>query len=235
MTPETARGAVPRLLVPLPSGDGRRDSRAMADVLRLAVPDLVGLSLVVRDGDGGPSWTLAATGDDVALLDAVQYLTGGPEPVRTREGAGWLDLRDPVAAVRGDGLAGAAASVGVGAVLVVAGAAAAVVVRVYAGSCGSAAEGQVDRIATALAAWAQRADDLRAARVATLASRPPEQGSLHQQGALARAVACVALRQGLDVITAQDRLRDAARRAGVPEHDLARLLVRPAGRPAARR
>ena len=59
MKHEIPRGAAPRLLVPLPSGDGRRDARAMADVLRLVVPGVVGLSLVVRDAEGGQPWTVA--------------------------------------------------------------------------------------------------------------------------------------------------------------------------------
>lgn len=226
MKSEISRGAVPRLLVPLPSGDARRDARAMADVLRLVVPDLVGLTLAVRDPGSGASWTVAATGGDVALLDAVQYLTGGPGPTDAREGPGWADLRDPRTAARWDGLAAVAASVDVGAVLVVGAGVPGVLVRVYAGS---ADEEQVERVAAALTSWTRRAEDLRAAHLA-VASRPPESGSLHQQGALARAVACVSLRQGLDVATAQERLCDAARRAGVPDHDLARLLAHPEGR-----
>lgn len=228
MKSESVRGAAPRLLVPLPSGDGRRDARAMADVLRLVVPDLVGLSLVVRDGAGGRPWTLAATGHDVALLDAVQFLTGGPSPDRD---ARWVDLGEPTTAARWTGLVNAAATVGVGAVLVVAGASADVVVRVYAGAAGE----QVDRVVAALTAWTGRAGDLRDRHRAVPATQSPEPGSLHQQGCLARAVACVAVRQGLDVVAAEDRLCDAAGRAGVPDHDLARLLARPPGCSAGRR
>ena len=76
LTTETVRGAVPRLPVPLPCGDGRRDVRAMADIVHLLVPDLVGLSVVVPDPATGEVRTLAATGEDVALLDAAQYLGG---------------------------------------------------------------------------------------------------------------------------------------------------------------
>ena len=230
MKSESIRGAAPRLLVPLPSGDGRRDARAMADVLRLVVPDLVGLSLVVRDGASGRPWTLAATGADVALLDAVQYLTGGPSPARAAQ---WVDLRAPITAARWAGLADAAATVGVGAVLVAAGASPDVVVHVYAGSARVATQ-QVDRVVAALASWTNRAKGLRDGHPDAFAVHLPETGSLPQQGCLARAVACVAVRQGVDVVAAQDRLCDAAGRAGVRDHDLARLLARPSGRRADR-
>jgi hypothetical protein len=227
---KNVRGAAPRLLVPLPSGDGRRDARAMADVVRLVVPDLVGLSLVVRDADGDDMWTVAATGDDVALLDAVQYLAGGPGADRVLPGTGWLDVGDRDAAVRWPALVTSAASLGVGAVLVVGGEDAGSsrgpteVVHVYAGS---GALGQEDRVAAALAAWAQRADGLRDTRLA-VEDEPVESASLVQQGALARGVACYAVRQDLDVVAAQERVHDAALRAGVPDHHLARFLARPA-------
>ena len=222
MKSEPVRGAAPRLLVPLPSGDGRRDARAMADVVRLVVPDLVGLSLVASDAPGDQPWTVAATGDDVALLDAVQYLTGGPGAAQDPAGADWLDLRDPGTAARWPGLAEVAGSLGVGAVLVVGGEdgasrGGAGVVHLYARS---AAVGQEGRVADALAAWAGRAEGLRDARHATRV-QPGGPSSLVQQGALARGVACWAVRDGVDIVVAQERLHDAATRAGVADHDLA--------------
>ena len=89
---------------------------------------------------------------------------------------------------------------------------------------------QVDRVVTALTSWTSRADGLRDGHPDAFAAHLPETGSLPQQGCLARAVACVAVRQGVDVVAAQDRLCDAAGRAGVRDHDLARLVARPSGR-----
>ena len=232
MTTMTVRGAATRLLVPFPSGDGRRDARAMADIVRLVVPDLVGLSLVVPDLDTGEACTLAATGEDVAVLDAAQYLSGATVAARPAHDARWLDLRTE-GSLWGTLLP--AATSGVGAVLAVdAGPTTAsgpgsrgTVVHVYARRT---AEEQVDRVATAVATWAEGIGAARSTYLAGHATRSPEPESLGEQGDTARAVARVAVQQGVDVVTAGARLRDAARRAGTPEHHLARLLAHPHGR-----
>lgn len=47
-----------------------------AEAVRELVPDLVGLSLASLDD--GVGFTLVATDADVAVLDAIQYVGGGP-------------------------------------------------------------------------------------------------------------------------------------------------------------
>lgn len=239
MTTETVRGAVPRLPSPLPCGDGRRDVLAMADIVRLLVPDLVGVSVVVPDPDTGEARTLAATGEDVALLDAAQYLSGATVTARPEPDARWLDLRTEAAPW---GALLPSVALGVGAFLAVgacrtdgSGAESnGTVVHVYARRTGEQTEQHVGRVASAVATWAARVAARSATHHAGQASRPSEPESLGGQGDTARAVARVAVQQGVDVVTAGARLREAARRAGTPEHHLARLLAHPESRGARR-
>jgi hypothetical protein len=237
LTTETVRGAVPRLPVPLPCGDGRRDVRAMADIVHLLVPDLVGLSVVVPDPATGEVRTLAATGEDVALLDAAQYLGGATLAARPAPDARWLDLRTeaaPWAALL------PSVALGVGAFLAVgtrppAGSGAGgqtAAVHVFAGRTGEQAEQHVGPIASAVGTWAERMVARGTTYPAAQASRASEPESLVGQGDIARAVARVAVQQGVDVVAAGARLREAARRAGTPERLLARLLAHPEARGA---
>lgn len=52
------------------------DLTRQGDSVRELVPDLVGLSLAVLED--GVAFTLVATDADVAVLDAIQYMSGGP-------------------------------------------------------------------------------------------------------------------------------------------------------------
>jgi GAF domain-containing protein len=56
--------------------DMRVDLDRKAKAVRALVPELVGLSLAALED--GITFTLVATDADIAMLDAVQYLTGGP-------------------------------------------------------------------------------------------------------------------------------------------------------------
>src|SRR5437763_12425145 len=73
--PETVR-AISNL------GPSADDATLLADLARGArrakemVPDLVGVSVTALDR--GLTFTLVATASDVAVLDAIQYLAGGP-------------------------------------------------------------------------------------------------------------------------------------------------------------
>src|SRR3954467_5030084 len=58
------------------SGDLLGDLQRQADAVRELVPDLVGLSVAVFRDD--VTFTLVASDDEVAVLDALQYLAGGP-------------------------------------------------------------------------------------------------------------------------------------------------------------
>ncbi|HEV2798338.1 MAG TPA: GAF domain-containing protein, partial [Nocardioides sp.] len=50
--------------------------RSTADLAREAVPGLVGVSMASRDQ--GVTFTLVATAEEIAVLDAVQYVATGP-------------------------------------------------------------------------------------------------------------------------------------------------------------
>src|SRR3954453_6300390 len=58
------------------------DGSLLADLIRLSrrgeeiVPDLVGVSLARLDQD--LTFTLVATAEEIAVLDAIQYAAGGP-------------------------------------------------------------------------------------------------------------------------------------------------------------
>src|SRR4051794_2582203 len=49
---------------------------ALANRAQAIVPDLVGVSIGALDE--GITFTLVATTDDIAVLDAIQYVAGGP-------------------------------------------------------------------------------------------------------------------------------------------------------------
>ncbi len=59
-----------------PCPDPVQELRRRAERVRALVPDLVGLTLA--SGTSVEPFTVAATSDEVAVLDAVQYLTDGP-------------------------------------------------------------------------------------------------------------------------------------------------------------
>src|ERR1700712_4790789 len=61
---------------PFEDVDFLADLRERARRVEQVAPDCVGLSLATRDH--GVTFTLVASDLDVAVLDAVQYLSGGP-------------------------------------------------------------------------------------------------------------------------------------------------------------
>ena len=56
--------------------DVLRHLQGVADKVQAVVPDCVGLSIAWLDRD--VAFTLVASDEEIALLDAVQYLAGGP-------------------------------------------------------------------------------------------------------------------------------------------------------------
>jgi GAF domain-containing protein len=79
--PET-RAALSQLS-PLGDADLAEDLTALTERARELVPPLVGVSLAVRHE--GLTFTFVASSEEVAVLDAVQYLDGGPCVQAARE------------------------------------------------------------------------------------------------------------------------------------------------------
>jgi GAF domain-containing protein len=206
----------------------------LADLVRLArraqaiVPDLVGVSIATLDE--GITFTLVATAEEIAVLDAVQYAAGGP----CVEGA---HAADPLELSADELLdeerwrlfaeATAAHTVRSTLTLPVLGAAGRVVgtVNLY-GASRRAFGGHQQQLAEVFGAWAPGAvanADLsfttrREARAA------PER--IRENTVIEVATGILAVELGLDVRAAGARLRDAAARAGVEAVRLAHEIVR---------
>jgi GAF domain-containing protein len=200
----------------------------MADKVQAVVPDCVGLSVAWLDR--GVAFTLVATDEEIAVLDAVQYLAGGPcvdavaddqnEGIEAREGdlldeGSWQYFSQATAAqairstltlpLTQDGAVVGSANL-------------------YAAS-DRAFEGHDDEIAMILGASAsgivRNADLSFSTRQA--AERSPE--SAKANGLVDVAVGMIAESLKLDPDTAAQRLMAAAQRAGISLEKFARALV----------
>jgi GAF domain-containing protein len=200
---------------------------AMARRVRGVVPELVGLSLgVIEDG---VTLTLVASTEQLAALDAVQYLDGGPcvaavdraEPLNVNVG----DLLDED---RWGLYARASAAIGVASSLslpimdgdrVVGG------VNLYA-STEDAFTGLHEEVAQAVGsdpALAVANADLSFS-TAKLAIEAPNR--IREGGDINNALGIIAESQGVNISTARERLRNAAARAGITEAQAARAIKR---------
>jgi GAF domain-containing protein len=197
----------------------------MGDRAREIVPECVGLSLgIVEDG---LTFTLVATSDEMAVLDAMQYLDGGP-CVTAVEEAEVLDVApaDLLDEDRWLMYASASAAVGVGSSLslptlqdgqVVGG------INLYA-STPDAFTGRHEELAIALNASAEGAvtnADLGFSTRRAAARVPERLADLHD---IDVAVGIIAASQGVDLENAKARLEHAAERAGITEGQAARAV-----------
>jgi GAF domain-containing protein len=193
---------------------------------RLAVPELVGMSVTTHDQ--GLVLTLVATDDEMALLDAVQYADTGP-CVAADEAA-------DVVSTAGDGLldedrwhlfarAAAAADVRSRLTLPVLQDGEAVgTVNLY-GSTDDAFEGRHEAVADAVGGWADAAVANADLGFTTRARARLAPDLLRHERVVALAVRGLATRAGSSHIEARERLLDGAVRAGVPLHLLAQHVV----------
>jgi GAF domain-containing protein len=198
--------------------------RTVEEVIEV-VPACLGLSVVRIDQTD--SCTIAASDEKVAVLDAVQYLDGGPgveAAVRRQWGAtttASLDDRWPL-------YAAASLRAGVRTTLtlpvtdheVALGA-----VRVYAGR-EDAFDRREERVARLVDGG--EAVDLVLGSATTLTTRRLAERSplsLRAQGSLNRAIGALTLHLDTDVTTAHERLVDAAQRAGITVERLAQTVV----------
>jgi GAF domain-containing protein len=199
---------------------------ARAEQVRALVPPCVGLSLASTED--GVTFTLVATSEEIAVLDAVQYLSGGPcvEAVKAERVLA-CDQSDLLDEQEWRLFAQATAAGGVASTLTlpilrddrVVGS-----VNLYAATA-DAFEGQHQAIADIFGAWAPGA--VTNADLSFTTRETAEQAPRHLRDDIDIHVASgiIAAREAIDPGHARSRLHDAAQRAGVTEAHLARTII----------
>jgi GAF domain-containing protein len=193
---------------------------------REVAPACVGLSLSMLDED--LTFTLVASSQEVAGLDAVQYLDGGP-CVRGSHTGETVDVRNDDMITEQEWLmyAQACAAAGVRSSLtlpIVRSERVIGTVNLY-GATPDAFDGLHEQLASALGVTAENAvvnADL-SFRTRLEAEQAPRR--LADQDDVDIALGTIARHQGVDIATAQIRLRSAAARAGITEGQAARAVL----------
>jgi GAF domain-containing protein len=193
------------------------------------VPNLIGLSLaLVRDG---LTFTIAATPDQLALLDAIQYAFGGPcvdaalQDTTVRSGdsdAGLLDEQRWVQFARSSAAHGVMSTLSLPIHAdgrVVAG------VNLYASTPNAFARRET-QLATLLGAWAPGAVHNADLSFSSQAAAREAPQVLHDNGVMDQATGVVVATHAVPQARAREIIADAARRAGQSELTVARELVR---------
>ncbi len=200
--------------------------RASADLAHEAVPGLVGVSMASRDQ--GVTFTLVATAQEIAVLDAVQYVSTGPcvdavdlgHGITTSPG-GLLDEE------RWSHFARASAAAGIHSTLtlpVVDGDQVVGSVNFY----GRDEDTFVDRheaLAEIFGAWAPGAVADADLSFTTRSAAEQAPAQLRQAATVDTAVGMLAAERDITVADARTQLDDAARRAGVEVETLAAVVV----------
>lgn len=202
----------------------------VAERVRDLVPDLTGLSLGLVDEN--VTLTLVASAEEVAALDAAQYVDGGP-CVESAETGGTVETATEELLDEGRWLmyasAGAASGVASSLTLSITDDGQVVgTVNLYASSP-DAFEGRHDEIAEAVGS----APDQAVAN-ADLSMRTVEQAieapaRIRAGDGVNVAVGIIAERHGVTVAEARERLRQGAARAGISEEQAARAITQISG------
>jgi hypothetical protein len=199
---------------------------AKGERVRAVVPDCVGFTLAMAAE--GVSFTLVATDEDVAVLDALQYLDGGPclaavehDQALEYRPCHRLDENQWQLFAQGTAAAGVRSSLSLPILLgrTIAGS-----VNLY-GASDDAFTGRHEQLAAIFDAWAPGA--VTNADLTFSTRRTAEQAPriLRDDLHLEIATGVIAAREGLDRETALERLREAAGRAGVSMERLADAMV----------
>ncbi|CAA9400387.1 MAG: hypothetical protein AVDCRST_MAG32-2944 [uncultured Nocardioides sp.] len=202
------------------------DIQGMADRVQELVPECVGLSLASTQT--GVTLTLVASDDEIAALDALQYVSGGPCVEAADEGVGLdaevssvLDERGWQLYAQGAAAAGVASSL---TLPILRGDEVVGTVNLYA-SGSSSFRGREEEMARVLGAWAGGAvsnADL-SFRTRTLAERAPQ--VLEENADIDAATGMLSMMEDVSVREARERLREAALRAGIPEARVAKAII----------
>ena len=197
----------------------------MGSRVREIVPECVGLSLTVADGE--LTFTLMVDRPGAALLDAMQYLGGGPCIAAVERGQMWTTDHLPTDEgmwhmfARGEAVTGVESTLSLP---VMSGDRVTGGVNLYA-STPDAFEGHHEQVAEACGAWAQgavtNADLSFTSRLRAFVAP----GRLRDRGIVDVATGYVAESQDIDTESAADRIRQAAARAGVSAADFARFII----------
>lgn len=197
----------------------------MADLAREVVPECVGLSLTLLDGN--LTFTLMASDEVLARLDAMQYLDGGPCPTSVeREEPVETDVADLLDEDRWSLFAQASAVAGVASTLslpllrdgrTIGG------VNLYA-STPNAFKGRHEEMAEALGASAQDAVTNADLSFTTRSHAVETRDRWRSQADVEVALGIIMVRYDVEEEAARAKLRHAADRAGVTEVEVARAL-----------
>ncbi len=222
--PETAE-AVDDLDPSADEGSLLADLTQLANRAREIVPDLIGVSIAPLEH--GLTFTLVATAEDVAVLDAVQYLAGGPcvEAALTDHVVEFQP--NPLDEDRWRLFAEATAARAVRSTLtlpMLSGERVSGTVNLYAASA-RAFVGHHEQLAGVFGAWAPGAVANADLSFTTRTDAEQAPRTIRNQNIIDMATGIVAAQLGVDVDTAVARLRDAASRAGVSLFQLARDIV----------
>jgi hypothetical protein len=190
------------------------------------VPDCVGLSLALIDHE--LTFTLAATSEMAAGLDAVQYLDGGPCVLGAHDNA-TIDVAPDELLAEDRWLMYAQASAAFGVrsslTLPILNTAGAVIgtVNLYAATP-DAFVGHHEELAQALHASAAQAVTNADLSFSTRLAAVKAPQRLLERNDVDIAVGMIAQQQGVDIATAHERLRQAAARADISECQAARAV-----------
>jgi transcriptional regulator with GAF, ATPase, and Fis domain len=224
--PETARAIADFGPFIIENEDLQRELLAKAHRVRALVPQCLGIS--VASNADQVTFTLVATATEIALLDALQYMSGGP-CVEALDAERVLAYGQAELFNEGEwqlfALATAAASVASTLTLpILASGQVGGSVNLYA-STPDAFDGRHEALARIFDAWAPGAVTNADLPFSTqqVAEHAPE--LLREDVDLAIASSVIANRDHLSIEDGRRRLRDAAQRAGVTEEQLAHTII----------
>jgi GAF domain-containing protein len=190
------------------------------------VPDLVGVSIARLDQ--GVTFTLVATSEEIAVLDAIQYLAGGPcvDSAHTNEVTEFNgdDALDEEAWHLFTEATAAHAVRSTLTLPIVSGGRVGGTVNLYAASR-QAFVGNHDELAEVFGAWAAGATTNADLSFATLREARKAPAQVRDQNLIAVATGLLAAELGVDVDTAAASLQEAALRGGASLANLARDIV----------
>jgi hypothetical protein len=199
--------------------------RTTASIAEQLVPGLVGVSLAFREH--GLTFTLVATDEEIATLDAVQDVASGPCVDAVDLGHGIATPDGLLSEQRWQQFARASAASGVQSTLtlpVVEGDVVVSTVNLY-GRAKDTFTGKHGVLADVFDAWAPGAVANADLTFATRRAAEHAPTQLRQTADVDAATGMLAAERGVSVEDARAQLDDAAQRAGVPVHTLAHVMV----------
>lgn len=223
--PETVQAV--HELDPVDSGELLPRLTELANRAQRIVPDLVGASIARLEE--GLTFTLVATAVEIAVLDGIQYAAGGPcvDGAYTKQ-VGGFQSGDVLDEDRWRLFAEATGAHAIRSTLtlpIIADERVAGTVNLYAASR-RAFVGHHEELADVFGAWAAGAVANADLSFTTRRKAQAAARQLREQTWIDVAAGILSAYLGIDVEAAEDRLREAAARAGVSAVEIARTVVR---------